>query len=78
MRGHYAYYGMTGNGASLEQFWEGVKRIWKKWLGRRSQRAYFKWAAFVRLMQRYPLPKPIVVHSVYRQQRNQDLRSRMR
>ena len=78
MRGHYAYYGMTGNGASLEQFWEGVKRIWKKWLGRRSQRAYFKWAVFVRLMQRYPLPKPIVVHSAYRQQRNQDLRSRMR
>jgi len=78
MRGHYAYYGMTGNGASLEQFWEGVKRIWKKWLGRRSQRAYFAWPVFVRLLGRYPLPKPIVVHSVYRKQRNQDLRSRMR
>jgi group II intron reverse transcriptase/maturase len=78
MRGHYAYYGVTGNGASLEHFWEGVKRIWKKWLGRRSQRAYFDWTKFVRLLQRYPLPKPVVVHSVYRQPRNQDLRSRMR
>ena len=78
MRGHYAYFGLTGNIASLTQFWEGVKRIWKKWLARRSQRAFISWPEFVRLMQRYPLPKPVVVHSVYRPQRNQDLRSRMR
>jgi hypothetical protein len=78
MRGHYAYYGITGNGSSLTRYWEGVKRIWKKWLGRRSQRAYFGWPTFVRLLGRYPLPKPIVVHSVYRSQRTHDLRSRMR
>jgi group II intron reverse transcriptase/maturase len=78
MRGHYAYYGITGNGVSLEWYWEGVKRIWKKWLGRRSQRAYFAWPVFVRLLQRYPLPKPVVVHSVYRQQRSHEVRSRMR
>jgi hypothetical protein len=68
MRGHYAYFGITGNGASLAQFWEGVKRTWKKWLVRRSQRAFFNWAEFVRLMKRYPLPRPVVVHSVYRRQ----------
>jgi group II intron reverse transcriptase/maturase len=78
MRGHYAYFGITGNGAALVQYWEGVKRIWKTWLDRRSQKAYFAWPAFVRLMNRYPLPKPVVVHSVYRRQRSQDLRSRMR
>jgi RNA-directed DNA polymerase len=66
IRGHYAYYGITGNGAALTQFWEAAKRTWKKWLGRRSQRAYFDWPAFVRLLERYPLPKPVVVHSVYR------------
>ncbi len=70
MRGHYAYYGITGNGVSLERYWEGVKRIWKKWLGRRSQKSYFGWPTFVRLLDRYPLPKPVVVHSVdlYRSQ----------
>ncbi len=78
MRGHYAYYGITGNGVSLERYWEGVKRIWKKWLGRRSQKSYFGWPTFVRLLDRYPLPKPVVVHSVYRSQRNHDSRSRMR
>jgi RNA-directed DNA polymerase len=69
IRGHYAYYGITGNGASLTRFWEAAKRTWKKWLGRRSQRAYFDWPAFVRLLERYPLPLPVVVHSVYRTQR---------
>jgi RNA-directed DNA polymerase len=78
VRGHYAYYGITNNGAALERYWEGVKRIWKKWLGRRSQRAYYPWSTFVRLLQRYPLPLPVVVHSVYRRQRNYDPRSRMR
>lgn len=78
IRGHYAYYGITGNGASLTRFWEAAKRTWKKWLGRRSQRAYFDWPTFVRLLARYPLPLPVVVHSVYGPQRTHDLRSRMR
>ncbi len=66
IRGHYAYYGITGNGRSLTEFWEAAKRTWKKWLGRRSQRAYFDWPSFVRLLKCYPLPLPVVVHSVYR------------
>ena len=78
MRGHYAYYGITGNGASLECYWEGVKRIWKKWLGRRSQKSRLNWVQFNRLLRRYPPPRPVVVHSVYRTQRNHDSRSRMR
>lgn len=77
MRGHYAYYGITNNGPSLERYWEGIKRIWKKWLGRRSQRAYYSWATFVRLLDRYPLPMPVVVHSIFRRQRSHDPRSRM-
>lgn len=66
LRGHYAYYGITGNYPSLHRFYEAAKRIWKKWLGRRSQRAYFDWPQFERLLQHYPLPRPRVVHSIYR------------
>ena len=66
LRGHYAYYGITGNYASLHRFYEAARRIWKKWLGRRSQRAYFDWSQFERLLQRYSLPRPRVVHSIYR------------
>jgi group II intron reverse transcriptase/maturase len=78
VRGHYAYYGITGNGDSLASFWEGVKRTWKKWLGRRSQKSYYNWDTFNLLLRRYPLPRPVIVHSIYRTQRNHDLRSRMR
>ncbi len=64
--GHYAYYGLTGNGRALECFrWE-VQRRWRKWLHRRSQRARHPWGWFNRLLQRYPLPPPRVVHSIYR------------
>ena len=66
VQGHYAYYGITGNYAALRCFWQGVQGNWKKWLSRRSQRAYSDWPRFRRLMERYPLPKPVVVHSVFR------------
>jgi len=66
LHGHYAYYGITGNYEALHRFYETTKRIWKKWLGRRSQRAYFDWPRFDRLLQRYSLSRPRVVHSIYR------------
>jgi group II intron reverse transcriptase/maturase len=64
LQGHYGYYGITGNGPALERFWEAAKRIWRAWLSRRSDRP-MNWARFVRLMQQYPLPKPVVVHSTW-------------
>ncbi len=64
--GHYAYYGITGNARALARFAHEVPRVWRKWLGRRSQRAKMTWERFKRLLQRYPLPPPRVVHSVYR------------
>jgi len=66
LSGHYAYFGITGNYAALRVFWHGVQRSWKKWLSRRSQRSYIDWERFRRLLERYPLPEPEVVHSVYR------------
>lgn len=65
VQGHYAYYGITGNRRALGGFWEGVKRIWRKWLDRRSQTARMTWGRFALLLQRYPLPQPRVVQSVY-------------
>ena len=66
LRGHYAYYGLTGNMRALSGFFDTVKQAWKKWLMRRSQRAYLTWQVWDRLLRRYPLPAPTVVHSVYR------------
>lgn len=58
LRGHYGYYGVSGNSKALGQFSHGVKRLWWKWLGRRSQRAQLNWTQFNRLLRRHPLPTP--------------------
>lgn len=66
VRGHYGYYGITGNGRMLTMYWHAVERIWQRWLSRRSQRARIRWERFKQLLRVFPLPPPRVVHSIYR------------
>jgi RNA-directed DNA polymerase len=66
LRGHFAYYGITGNMEALQRFHREVTRTWYKWLARRQRRGYLAWEAFNGILQRHPLPKATVVHSVYR------------
>jgi RNA-directed DNA polymerase len=70
LRGHFAYYGITGNGGAWHRFRDGVQRLWRKWLSRRSRGRPFSWDPFNLLLRRYPLPAAVVVHSVYRQVAN--------
>jgi RNA-directed DNA polymerase len=56
LRGHYAYYGITGNIASLSSFRYHVIRLWHKWLCRRSNKGRIPWERFGAMVQRYPLP----------------------
>ena len=58
LRGHYGYYGVIGNGWSLDRFRSEVRRLWQRWLGRRSQRGYVNWKEMERLLVQYPLPGP--------------------
>jgi len=66
LRGHYAYYGITGNSFAIARFRYEALRLWRKWLlrRRRAWRGTFEW--FGRLLQRYPLPCAVAVHSVCR------------
>ncbi|HPS77190.1 MAG TPA: group II intron reverse transcriptase/maturase [Thermoanaerobaculaceae bacterium] len=66
LRGHYQYYGITGNAYALDHFRTGVLCTWRTWLNRRSQQASMHWKRFTRLLTRYPLPPARVVHSIYR------------
>jgi len=66
LRGHYAYYGMTGNARMLEQFLRAVTRRWQYWLNRRSQQRKWTWERFTRLLRARPLPPASPVHSVLR------------
>jgi len=56
LAGHYNYYGIRGNSQAINRFAYEARRLWKKWLGRRSQRAQMTWDKFNRLLERYPLP----------------------
>jgi group II intron reverse transcriptase/maturase len=62
LHGHYGFYGITFNGRSLSSFYEQVKRSWRKWLSRRSREKPMPWDRFNRLLERYPLPRPRIVH----------------
>jgi len=66
LRGHDAYYGITGNSRMLQRLRFVVGRIWRKWLSRRHRASRLCWDHFSRLLQRFPLPPPRAVHSVYR------------
>jgi RNA-directed DNA polymerase len=63
LRGHYNYYGRTGNFVRLWAFYWHVRFLWKRWLSRRSQKARLTWPMMDRLLERHPLPKPSVVRA---------------
>lgn len=65
LRGHCAYYGITGNGRWLQKFKHELQKCWQKWLNRRSRCAAMPWERFNRLLQHYRLPPVRVVHSIY-------------
>ena len=56
--GHFGYFGITGNYQALHNFSVRVIGAWRKWLSRRSQRAWISVEKMKRLLERYPLPQP--------------------
>jgi group II intron reverse transcriptase/maturase len=62
VRGHYAYYGITGNYPALKRLLHEVKRTWRKWLSTRSRDGRLSWARMNKLLERFPLPQPRIVH----------------
>jgi len=66
LRGHYAYYGVTGNSGALTRFLHEVERRWRKWLNRRNRIRSMHWDKFRKLLQRYPLAPVRTVRSALR------------
>jgi len=63
VRGHYNFFGITFNSKSIALFFEQAKRSWQKWLNRRNRENNMDWEKFNRLLAKYPLPQPRIVHS---------------
>jgi len=65
LQGHYAYYGVTGNYASIGAYRHHALRIWRYWLNRRSRkRDGMSWSRFSSLLQspRFHVPIARIVH----------------
>jgi RNA-directed DNA polymerase len=65
LKGHYGYYGITGNYRSLTLYWQRVRQALYYWLNKRNREHRMSWEQFLGLLTHYPLPTPRVVHSVY-------------
>jgi hypothetical protein len=62
MRGHYAYYAITGNSRRLSWYAHQVVRTWKGWLSRRGGKGTFLWSRLGECLRRHPLPPVRIVH----------------
>jgi RNA-directed DNA polymerase len=65
LKGHFGYYGITGNYEALKRYREEVIQRWRKWLARRGDSQGMTWDRMHRLLQFYYLPNARIVHSVY-------------
>jgi group II intron reverse transcriptase/maturase len=63
LRGHYAYYGVTGNSEAMNRFRQEVENRWRKWLNRRNNIRSMHWQKFCALLRRYPLAPARAVRS---------------
>ena len=65
LRGHYNYYGVSGNSQMIANFRYRTIRAVYKWLNRRGDRKSCNWKQFGAYLARYPLPPARIVHNLY-------------
>jgi len=65
LRGHYQYYGVSGNFQAIARFYKHTMQLLHKWLNRRSQKKRMNWARFNNYLEHYPLPKPSIKQNFY-------------
>jgi RNA-directed DNA polymerase len=75
LRGHYGYYGITGNSRALNCFYDRVRATWRLWLDRRSNNSRMTFEHLEQVLKKRPLPSPLIKHKFA--QRNHPPKSRM-
>ena len=65
LRGHFNYYGVSGNMRSLTVYRHHAAALLFKWLNRRSQRKSMSWKRFDQILKEGLLPIPRIVHKLY-------------
>ena len=62
LRGHFAYFGISGNFRRLAAVQVAARSLWRKWLSRRSWTSGLSWERFGRVIAHLPLPRARIVH----------------
>ena len=65
LKGHFGYFGITGNSTALQRYRQEVIRVWRRWLARRDDPEGMPWDRMNRLLAFFYLPEARVVHSIY-------------
>ena len=65
LRGHFQYYGVSGNSPSIKKYYSLVLKLVHKWLNRRSQKKSMSWSKLYNYLSLYPLPQPRIKHNFY-------------
>lgn len=65
LRGHFNYFGVSGNYNSMMRLAEATKRSWYKWLRRRSQRTRLNWGRYTDMLRWWPLPRPRITVRIW-------------
>lgn len=66
LKGHFAYFGISGNSKRLSGLLFNASYSWRKWLSRRSSKSNIPWATFAEILKIFPLPQARIVHSYIR------------
>ena len=62
LRGHYGYYGISGNARALNCFLRLVRLTWRKWLSCRSNNSKMTFDHLDQVLRKRPLPPPRIKH----------------
>jgi RNA-directed DNA polymerase len=65
LRGHFQYYGVSGNMRELHAYYGRAIRLAYKWVNRRSQKRSYTWPSFKKYLEWNPLPTPRIHHNLY-------------
>ena len=65
LRGHYQYYGVSGNYKGIHRYYsQSIRMLWK-WINRRSQKKSMNLKVFWEYINRLRIPKPKICHNFY-------------
>jgi hypothetical protein len=62
LKGHIAYFGISGNYKCIAALIYQVRRQWRYWLSRRSHKSRVTCEAYERVLRPFPLPRARIAH----------------